>query len=314
MNIRCEARNVFPFLSMLFGALFVNGQMPRPWENLSRLVEQRQEADDFSGAESLRREALSAAEDQLGPNDKQVAPLLANLAQSLHFEGHDSDAEPLARRAFSIAQESGDQKLMGVTLNTLGVVLSGEGERARAEPLMRRSIALLEQSEGADSLDVGKAANNLATLYSDTQQYAKAKQEMARALPIYEKYFGPDHPVVASVLGNMFIILSQQHRTAEGEPYLRRALAIGEKVFPESLKMADLQLGLAALESSHGNFRESARILQKVIAIQEQRLGPEHPQLARTLVSYSYVLRRLHQKTEAEQAQNRASLILRSLR
>ena len=265
-----------------------------------------------SQGESLRREALRIAEEKLAPADKQLAPLLANLAQSLHFGEHDTEADPLARRAFSIAHQSGDQKMMGVTLNTLGIVLAGEGEPARSEPVLRRSLALVEQSEGADSLDVAKAANNLATLYSDTHQYAKAEQEMARALPIYEKHLGPDHPMVALVLANLFTILSQQHRVAEGEPYLRRALAIGENISAEFEDDESATLS-CSIETSHGNFQEAARLLEKVIAIQERLLGPEHPQLARTLVNYSGVLRRLHQNNEAKQVRNRANLILRSL-
>ena len=42
--------------------------------------------------EKLRREALELAEKQLGPEDKQLAPLLGDLAFSLHFEARDAEA------------------------------------------------------------------------------------------------------------------------------------------------------------------------------------------------------------------------------
>jgi tetratricopeptide (TPR) repeat protein len=300
-------------LLIVFSVVFVNGQTPVPWVNLSQLANERQEADDFAGAEQLCREALRLAEEKLGLVDKQLAPLLSNLALSLHFLARDAEADPLARRAYLLAEQSGDQKLTGKVLNTLGVVLAGEGELARAEPVLRRSVALLEQSEGAEGLDVARAANNLSTLYADTHQFVKAEQELARALPIYEKHLGPELPEYAMALGSMFTILYEQHRVAEGEPYLRRALALGEKMFPHGLNMANLQHCLAALEASRENYKEAARHLEKVVAIQERVLGPEHPLLAHTLVNYSNVLRRLHQKNEAKQAQNRANLILKSL-
>lgn len=292
-----------------FIAVFANGQTPA-WERLTRLANQRQEVDDLAGAERLRREALRAAEEKLGPEDTLIASLLANVAQSLHLEGRDADADPLLRRALLIAE--GDLKLKGKVLNTLGIVLAGEGDRARAEPVLRRSVALLEEAEGKDSLDAAKALNNLATLYTDTRQYAKAELEMRRALPIYETHLGADHPMVALVSGNMFTILNAQHRSNEGEPYLRHALAIGEKAFPQTLKMANLELCLASLEAGRGNLKEAARLLEKVIAMQERLLGPQHPDLAQSLVGYSIVLRGLHQKSEAKIVQNRANLILKS--
>jgi tetratricopeptide (TPR) repeat protein len=299
-------------LLVVSGVVFVSGQSQQPWVNLSQLANERQEADDYAAAEKLRREALRLAEEKLGLVDKQLAPLLANLALSLHFEARDAEADPLARRAFMLAEQSGDQQLTGMVLNTLGVVLAGEGELARAEPVLRRSVALLEQSEGIDALDVAKAANNLSTLYADTHQFVRAEQELARILPVYERHLGLDNPTYAMALANMFTILYEQHRVAEGEPYLRRALAVGEKSFPRSLKMANLQHCLAAFEVSRQNYKEAARLLEKVIATEERMLGREHPELAHSLVNYSYVLRRLHQKNDAKQAQNRANSILKS--
>jgi tetratricopeptide (TPR) repeat protein len=299
-------------LLIAFSVVFVNGQTREPWVSLSQLANERQDADDFAAAEKLRREALRLAEEKLGLVDKQLAPLLANLAVSLHSEGRDAEADPLARRAFFLAEQSGDQKLTGQVLNTLGVVLAGQGELARAEPVLRRSVALLEQSEGADALEVAKAACNLATLYAEIHQFVKAEQELALVLPVYERHLGPEHPAYAMALGSMFTILYEQHRVAEGEPYLRRALAVGEKVFPESVKMANLQHCLAAFEMSREHFKEAARLLEKVIATEERMLGHEHPELAHALVNYSYVLRRLHQKNDAKLAQNRANSILKS--
>lgn len=278
------------------------------WQDLSRLARQRQAADDFRPAESLWREALRLAEKQPGLAEKQLAPLLSDLALCLHFEARDAEAEPLAQRALSIAKESNDQRLTGLMLNILGIVLSGEGQKARAEPVLRRSAALLEE----DSLDFARAANNLAMLYQDTHQYARAEAEMTRVLPIYERRLGENDPESAQVLGNMFSILAVQHRGDEGEPYLRRALAAGEKVFPGSLKMANLQVCLAALEASREHLRDAARLLETAIATEERILGPEHPELAHTLACYARVLGRMHQKTEAKNALHRANMILKT--
>src|SRR3984957_954719 len=293
-----------------FSVVFAFGQAP--WDDLSKRARQLQDSDDFAGSESLRREALRLAEKQLDPGDKQLARVLADLSFSLHFEAHDAEAEPFAQRGVSIARESGDQRLTGLMLNVLGVILSGEGQKARAEPVLRRSVALLEESGGADSIDVARATNNLAMLYLDTHQFARAEQEMMRALPTYEKCLGPDERELAQVSGNLFTILAAQHRAEEGEPYLRRALVIGEKSFSGSLSMANLQLCLAALEASREHLKVAAELLIKVIATQERLLGPAHRELGYSLAAYSTVLRRMHQKSEAKTALNRANMILKS--
>jgi tetratricopeptide (TPR) repeat protein len=301
------------FLLIVFGAVFTTGQTVSPWQRLTMLANQRHEADDFAGEEKLRREALRLAQEQLGSEDLITAPLLSNIALCLHSEGRDAEADPLVREAVFMAENGGNQRLLGKMLNAMGVVLLGEYGPERAEPVMRRSVAMLEEAFGEVTYEVAQAANNLATVYADTHQYAKAERELARAIPVYEKHLGAEHPLYAMILGNMFGTLYEQNRVAEGEPYLRRALAIGEKAFPNSLNMASLQHCLAALEASHGNFKESARLLEKSIATKEKLLGPQHPDLVRSLTSYSGVLRHLHQKTEAKQVQNRADLIQKSL-
>jgi tetratricopeptide (TPR) repeat protein len=295
---------------LVLSAVFATGQTP--WQSLSAQAKQHQEAEDFAAAESLRRQALQLAEKQLGPANKQLAPLLQDLAFTLHATGHDAEAEPLIFRAYTIAKESGDSRMTGLMLNVLGIVLSAEGQRARAEPVLRRSVALLEEAEGEDSILVAKALNNLATLYLDIQQFPKAEEEMRRSLPIYEKTLKQDDPEMALVWWNMFTVLASQHRAAEGEPYLRKALAIGEKVFPNTAKMANLQVCLAAYEVSRNNFKEAARLLEEAIATQERVLGQAHPELAHSLAAYATVMHHLHQKSEAKNALNRANMILKS--
>lgn len=280
-----------------------------PWAESLSLAQQHEDTSDLPTAEQLRSDALRSAEQTLGPDHKQVAVLLSNLGATLRLEGRYQDAYALSLRALAIAKASGDKRLLAAVLNGLGLALWNEP--ARAEPVLRRSLALYEQAAGDDRLGVAKIENNLASLYSNEHQYAKALELMTRALPLYETYLGPVDPSLALALGNMFAILSEQHRAEEGEPYLQRALAIGEKVFPQTAAMAKLQVCVAALELSRGNLLESARTLQMAIALQERTLGPTHPEVARSLGYYSVTLRRMHDKTAARQAENRAKAILK---
>ncbi len=294
---------------VVFSAVFASGQ---PWVELSKLAKQRQDADDLHGAEASYREALHSAETQYGKDDTRLVPLLSSLAFVLHLEARNAEAEVAAQRAYSLAKESGNQKLTALMLNALGVMISGAGQKARAEPVLRRSLAMLEEAGGADTLDFARLANNLAVLYLDTQQFRKAEEIMARALPLYERYLGANDPELALASANMFTVLIAQRRAAEAEPYLRRALAIGEKVFPDSLRMASLQICLAAFEASRTNFQAAASTLKTVISTEERVLGPDNPEVGHALTAYAQVLRHLHQKSQAKSALNRANWILKS--
>jgi tetratricopeptide (TPR) repeat protein len=282
-----------------------------PLTAVARAAHQKQDAGDLAGAEAIWREALQSAEEKPAADQKLIAELRSILASVLHLEGRDREAYPLALNAVKMAEVSGNTLLIAPALTRLGLILADEGEFARAEPLLHRSLALFEQSEGGEALDTAIAENNLAMLYLGTARYATAEQLQNRALPVYEKRVDPEDPSLAAALANMFTILFAQGRAEQGEPYLRRALAIGETRFPGTAAMARLQVCLAVLEFSRGHYQESARILQAAIGVQEQMLGPNHPELARSLVFYSAVLRHLRNKTEARQAEIRAKMILK---
>lgn len=288
-------------------------QNARSWDTLVNLAEQREAADDLAGSEALCREALESAERQLGTEHPQIVPLSTQLAAILHGEGRDADAEPMLRHALAIANLVGDQKLLGIALNGLGNALLGEGETARAEPVLRRSLAMFQQAEGTDALDTAKAANNLATVYCDSGQYEQAEKEMGVALTFYERHPSSYPVLFAMTLRNMFVVLLQQHRAVEAESYLVRALDIGNSSFPNSRKMADLRFAQAVFNARRGKWQEAASLLRQVIEVQERLLGARHPLLAHSLLTYSEVLRRLHQRGEARRAQLRGTLILKSL-
>ncbi len=69
-----------------FNALFISGQSPSSWVQLTQAASEREKADDFAKAESLRREALRPGRRETRFVDAQLIPLLANLAATLHIK------------------------------------------------------------------------------------------------------------------------------------------------------------------------------------------------------------------------------------
>ncbi len=71
-----------------------------------------------------------------------------------------------------------------------------------AEPLIRRALTIAERSFGKDHPDVAIDISNLATLLQATNRLAEADMLLRRASVIMETSFGKEHPNFVTVLEN----------------------------------------------------------------------------------------------------------------
>jgi len=253
----------------------------------------------------------------------QSAAELNNSGVALRLASRPAEAIEAFNRAIKIAEDTGDQRLLATALGGLGATLVDLGEFARAQPVLRRSLALFEKTTGPDSIEAGEAAMNLAMVYRKNGDLAQAQEKLERALPLMEKYLGAQSPVLAMAFNNMFIVLveqkgAEQKQWDNAEPYVMRALEIA-KALPESVQLAEIEENLALLEAHRGQFHEAARTMELVIAIEERAieartLRPEDPRLAlsarvQSLESYSRYLKKINQRAQARQAEDRAKAI-----
>jgi len=287
--------------------------MKNHWIAAAHVAEQLQNAGDPE-AEATWQRAIDGIIAELPAGSGSVALRLSRFAYSLHDAGLDAEAYPLASRAASMAETDGDRFAIAVTQSRVGAILAGKREYARAEPLLRRSLAILEKVKGPDALDTAVAENNLAALYSDTGRPAEAEIQQRLALPIYKKYAGPKSQNYVAALANLYVILASEKRHEEGAPYLAEAMSIAEKNFPNTAVMARVESCEASLEFNRGHLKEAASTLAKAIDLQERTLGPNHPELATSLVCYARVLRALHNTAESKRAEARAQTILANAR
>src|SRR5215471_9965033 len=61
------------------------------------------------------------------------------------------------------------------SLNNLAVLYDSTGAYAKAEPLYQRALAITEKALGPEHPDTATSLNNLAALYDATDTYAKAE-------------------------------------------------------------------------------------------------------------------------------------------
>ena len=253
----------------------------------------------YSEAEPLYKRSLAIYEKALGPDHPDVAQSLNNLALLYDNQGRYADAEPLYKRSLTIYEKAlgSDHPDVALSLNNLAALYDDQGRYADAEPLYKRSLAIREKALGPDHPDVAQSLNNLAVLCIQQNRYADAVPLLKRSLAIKEKALGPDDPNVAAALNDLAALYDGQGRYADAEPLHKRALAIYEKALgPDHpdvgvgiLPVAAQQDEITTLDRQieqlrkEGRYSEAVPLAQRVLAIGEKALGPDHPDVAGSL-------------------------------
>jgi tetratricopeptide (TPR) repeat protein len=195
-------------------------------------------------------------------------------------------------------------------LHEAGKYLHERGQYIEAAPLIAQALAIREQTQGAEDLDVADSLNELAELYRHQGKYAEAEPLYQRALTIRENVLGPIHPDVATSLNNLARPYHHLARYAEAEPLYQRALVIREQSLgAEHPDVAHSMNDLALLYYEQGSYAKAEPPYERALAIREQVLGPNHPATAISLDNLATLYREQGRYTEAERLQKRSLTI-----
>jgi CHAT domain-containing protein len=243
-------------------------------------------AGKYSQAVPLAQRLLADMEKAHGPEHRDVAAALNNLALLYGSQGRDTEAEPLYRRSIAILEKifGLDSSELAPELNNLAALYQRQERYADAEPLFKRALAIRERSLGRDHPDLGQSLNNLATNYEKQDRHADSAPLFRRALAIYEKALGPEHPAVATLLNNLGQVDKVERRFGDAEPLIKRSLAIREKVLGrEHPDVARSLNNLADLYERQRRFEDAEPLYRRPLAIREQAAGPDHPDTVASL-------------------------------
>ncbi|HEV7672171.1 MAG TPA: tetratricopeptide repeat protein [Thermoanaerobaculia bacterium] len=235
--------------------------------------------------------------------------LMNDLAQLLKATNRLGEAEPLMRRALSIAEAifGAGHPEVAIRLNNLALLLQSTNRLGEAEPLMRQALSIDEARFGADHPAVARKLNNLALLLQATNRLEEAEPLMRRALSIDESSFGADHPNIAIRLNNLAQLLKATNRLGEAEPLMRRALAIDEASFGADHPDVARDLNnLAALLKDTNHLGEAEPLMKRAVRIFESSLGENHPKVATALNNLAQLLKATSRFGEAEPLMRRA--------
>eukprot|EP00741_Cyanophora_paradoxa_P016428 tig00020912_g15863.t1 len=258
--------------------------------------------------------AVDITEKLYGPKHRKVALRLLAVARVYRETGQLRRALGVYRRALAIQEESSGPGHAGVgdTLHTMGQLTIWCGDPEGAQPLLERALRIRQRALGQEHGRSGETLQLIADLYRATGRVEAALPLYLASQRILERVLGPHHPAV----GERLVALADHHFSLghydHALPYYQRALDIGEAhvraVRARSGASAagpDVQLALASLmkavawihafkgrqgpEAAHR--LEDAEILyRRAVALQEQVLGPEAPDVAGTLFSLAELL------------------------
>ena len=273
------------WLALAAGSSLVEPSLAGDTAALSAKINELSRAGKYAEAIPLAQGQLDSLEKKYGPNHRDVAGALNNLAQIYGSQGRDADAEPLLKRAIAILDKAGlDSVEAAPALNNLAALYQRQERYADAEPLFKRALAIREKSLGSSHPDVGQSLNNLATLYEKLGRHTESEPLFKRALAIYEKAAGSEHPAVATLLNNIGQVEKVEARYAEAEPLIKRSLAIREKVLGRDHPDVARSLNnLADLYERQGRYADAEPLYRRAVTIRQNALGPDHPDLATSL-------------------------------
>jgi tetratricopeptide (TPR) repeat protein len=234
----------------------------------------------------LAREVLKIRQQILGPEHKDTAQGLLNLAAQYDAIREYADAEPLYVKSLEI-----QKKVLGENhpdyaqgLNNLAYLYWKQSNYSRAEPLFRRALEIQKKSLGENHPDYAQSLHNLAALYQAKGDYARAEPLYRQAMEITKNLRGENHLEYALSVTYLAGLYSSQGDFTRAEPLFRQVLAIQKKVLGEvNPAYANTLNILALLYQAQRDFTRAEPLFRQALAIQKKVLGENNPAYANTL-------------------------------
>jgi len=166
----------------------------------------------YAEAERLYRDALDISERAYGPEHRETATCLDNLATCLRKQGRYVDAVTFCSRSLAIREAVLGAKHAHTAASAcnLGFLYRTLGRYDEAQDLLGRSLSVREQTLGEHHPYVAESLDRLAGLCRDLGRYDEAAQLCERAVRIRREALGDDHPLTAASLNNL--ALSREER------------------------------------------------------------------------------------------------------
>ncbi len=244
-------------------------------------------------AETFYRRALAIEEKRLGPQHRDLAPRLREVAAILRSRRQFGESEQLYRRLLALHEQGGrpDLGAYATDITQLAAGLRAANRLGEAETLCREALEIAQQASGPDHPKVAMALHHLAGVLEAQHRSRKAEKLYRRALDIEERAFGYHHPRLVNRLYHLAQALVTNGRYPEAEALYQRALPMDEQVL--GVASPDLIPALecyASLLEEMENWKGAEALHRRALLLLEQALGLDHPETAMAQTNLAGVL------------------------
>ena len=204
---------------------------------------------------------------------------LVGVERARHDEG-----TVWARVAVSQANHNREDLGLALSLDGLAMILSAKGEHDIARAHLERAVALVEATDGADSILMARMLNDQGELAREQSRYGDMLALHQRSLEIREAQLGATHPDVAKSLGNIGVALRNLGRNEEALAHHERARSVREtSLGPDHPSVANGLQSEGVVLMGLGRYGEAQQRYERALRINERVYGEEHPSVAGNL-------------------------------
>jgi tetratricopeptide (TPR) repeat protein len=199
--------------------------------------------------------------------------------------------------------------LSGAALAVLGITAKELGEYDQAARWYAQ-VERLHRAAGATAADAAALQHNLAGLEYARGRYPEAEAHIRRALALRRQAPRAAAVEVAADLAVLGSALAGQHRYDEARTLFEQALDSCRTARPPRRYEIAVHLhNLADIEQSAGRLADAERRYRQTLAMKEELLGPDHPEVGLVANNLGTLLHQ-QQRVEAGDCYRRALAIV----
>jgi tetratricopeptide (TPR) repeat protein len=179
----------------------------------------------YAQAERLMQRAVAIGCDVRGPDNRDLAGMMANLASAQMMLRKDSEAQVLFQRALAILEKSPPQYQLeraGILAN-LGFLAFWHGDTSGAHSYLEGSVAAYEEVLGRNHPELITPLLNLARLRLELRRPKEAEAPVLQAFAIAERGLGANHPSFYQIFSTYSAVLRSSGRKREARQMEARA-------------------------------------------------------------------------------------------
>ena len=253
--------------------VYKESEVPRDEISISQTTHNLSEAyrqfGELDKAEHYARRTLDIAMDAFGPDDSNVAYLMARLGVILQDALQSEEALDLEQRALAILVANGDGETPSAidTRGNLSNALSRLGRHREAEQILRETIALSEQVEGVLHPNTIIRRTNLALVLVRLGEFEEAVAILDKNIPQGVQVWGADYYHVAFMHGTRAGALKRLGRMQEALDSYRTAQEITRsRIGEDNISYVRNLRGTATLLIDLARFEEAGALLNQALA------------------------------------------------